>query len=240
MPSLEALRIKIFMEGSDLAAIRSAASDALIHGFTTSPSLLRLARVSNYGAFAQEAAAAAQGKPISIEIFSNDLEAMEREARIVSTWGTNIHVGIPITNAQGQNTLEVIRRLSNDDIPINVTAILTLDQVRIATAGLAQTGPAMISVFAGHLADTGRDPVPFMAAAREILAYKPRAQLLWASCRELFNVFQAEAAGTHAIALPPAILDKRHLVGTDLVAFSLETVRDLARDAQAAGYSIAH
>ena len=234
----DAIKTKIFMDGADLASIRATASDPTIRGFTTNPSLMRAAGVSDYVAFAREAIAMAGEKPISLEVFADDFAEMEREARLIASWGGNIYVKIPVTNTKGESTHALVSRLSEGGVRINVTAILTLPQVEAATNALSANTPSIVSVFAGRIADTGVDPILLMSQARRIVAVNPKIELLWASCRELLNIFQADACGCHIITVPPSVLKKLPLVGKDLTEYSLDTVRDFFKDAQAAGYRI--
>jgi transaldolase len=238
MLKFDALKTKIFMDGADLASIRAMASDPIIRGFTTNPSLMRAAGVTDYVAFAREAIATAGQKPVSLEVFADDFAGMEREARLIASWGGNTYVKIPVTNTRGESTGALVSKLSGDGVRINVTAILTLPQVEAASKALSTNTPSIVSVFAGRIADTGVDPTLIMSDARRIVAGNPKIELLWASCRELLNVFQAEACGCHVITVPPGILGKLPLVGKDLTEYSLDTVRDFFKDARAAGYQI--
>jgi transaldolase len=237
--SLDRLKVKIFLDGAHLEDIRRAAKNKLIKGFTTNPTLMRQAGVTDYAAFAKEAIAAARGLPISFEVFSDDADGMEREARTIHGWGGNTYVKIPVTNTQGVSTAPLVRRLSADGISLNVTAILTLEQVREMVGAVAAGTPAIISVFAGRVADTGVDSLPLMRSAVDILNSKPMVELLWASPRELLNIFHADTVGCHIITVTQSVLAKASLVGKDLSAYSLETVKMFHDDARAAGYSIA-
>jgi transaldolase len=239
MKQMRELRIKLFQDGADLAAIQEAvATDHLIKGFTTNPSLMRKAGVTDYAAFARQAIEIVGNLPISFEVFSDDFDAMEREARIIHKWGGNTYVKIPVTNTRGVSAAPLIHKLSAEGIPLNVTAILSLEQVRTVADALARGAPSIISVFAGRIADTGIDPTPLMREAVHVLADRPKAELLWASPRELLNVFQAEDVGCHIITATRDVLAKLPLVGKDLTSYSLETVKMFFDDAHAAGYHL--
>jgi transaldolase len=210
----------------------------LVKGFTTNPSLARKAGVTDYEAFGRKLLAAVPNRPVSLEVFADDFDEMARQARAIATWGPNVNVKIPVTNTRKEFSGELIRELSHDGVVINVTAILTLDQVRRVAACLAPNTPAIVSVFAGRIADTGVDPVPLMAEAVKILKQRPKAELIWASPRELLNIFQADTIGCHIITVTNDILNKLSLVDKDLEAYSLETVEMFRRDAVAAGFTI--
>ncbi len=209
-----------------------------IKGFTTNPTLMRKAGIRDYKAFAKQVIAAIPDRPISFEVFSDEFPEMERQAREIAGWGANVYVKIPITNTRGESSAGLCRRLSADGLKLNVTALLTLDQVRDAAAALAEGVPACVSVFAGRVADTGVDPVPMMAEAVSILSANPSLELIWASPRELLNIVQAHCAGCHIITVTNDILAKLDLLGKDLAAFSLETVRMFQRDAAASGFAL--
>ena len=238
MPGLEELRVKLFADGADLAAIAQLASKPTIKGFTTNPTLMRKAGVTEYAAFAQEVLPLVTGRPISFEVFSDDWAEMDRQALEIASWADNIYVKIPVTNTPGEFSGPLIRRLSAAGVKVNVTAVMTPGQVERICACLAAETPSCVSVFAGRIADTGRDPVPLMAEAVRLLRARPKAELIWASPRELLNVFQAEAVGCHIITATQDILAKLPLVGKDLTAFSLETVQMFRNDAIKAGFSI--
>jgi transaldolase len=209
-----------------------------IRGFTTNPTLMRKAGVRNYEAFARSVLRAVPDRPVSLEVFAEDEGEMEKQALTIATWGPNVNVKIPVTNRAGAFMGPLIRRLGEAGVALNVTAVLTLEQVERVVDALAPETWAIVSVFAGRIADTGVDPVPLMAAARRILRWRPRAQLLWASPRELLNVFQADEAGCDIITVAPEILRKMDLVGKDLAVYSLETVEMFHRDAHSAAYQI--
>jgi transaldolase len=238
MESLSRLGVKIFADGADFNGILAMYKNPLIKGFTTNPSLMRKAGVTAYEGFARRLLTAVRDRPISFEVFADEPLDMMRQAEIIASWGKNANVKIPVTNTQREFTGCVIEGLSAAGIMINVTAVMTLAQVRRIATCLAMDTPAIVSVFAGRVADTGIDPVPLMREAVQILAERPRAQLLWASPRELLNIFQADQVGCHIITVTNDVLAKLDLVGKDLNQYSLETVEMFYRDAEAAGYSI--
>lgn len=233
------IAIKLFADGANLAEMTAMYRDPRIVGFTTNPTLMRKAGISSYTRFAREVLDAIPDRPVSFEVFADELDEMERQARAIAAWGANVNVKIPVTNTRGVFTGPIIRSLSEDGVPLNVTAIMTVEQVRRVAGALASATPAIVSVFAGRIADTGVDPVPHMKACRRELSERPKAELLWASPRELLNVFHAEEAGCHIITATPDILAKLALVGKDLVEYSLETVRMFHRDATQSGFQIA-
>jgi transaldolase len=232
------MAIKIFLDGADLTAMTAARASGHVSGFTTNPSLMRKAGITDYKAFALRAIAALPDLPISFEVFSDDFDAMEREAREIASWGGNTYVKIPVTNTRGLSAAPLIRKLAGEGFSLNVTAILTLDQVREVAGALSPTSRSIVSVFAGRVADTGVDPVPLMAESAKLLARLPKAELLWASSREFLNVVQAEACGCHIITVTPDILSKIPLRGKDLRQYSLETVKAFYEDARASGFKI--
>jgi len=238
MTALSTLKVKIFADGADKAGMLEMYHNPLIKGFTTNPTLMRKAGVSDYQAFAQEVVRAIPDRPISFEVFSDDFAEMSRQARIISTWGKNVYVKIPVTNTLGESSTPIVHELAQEGVKLNVTALLTLDQVRRVSAALADGPPAYISVFAGRIADTGRDPVPLMAAAIELIRIYPNIELIWASPRELLNIFQADAIGCHVITATNDILKKLEFVGKDLNEYSLETVKMFHNDAVQARYSL--
>jgi transaldolase len=235
---IEDLRVRLFSDGADLASILEMYVKPWIRGFTTNPTLMRKAGVSDYELFARTLLEAVPDRPISFEVFADDEAEMERQALTIATWGPNVNVKIPVTNRTGIFLGPLIRRLSAAGVMLNVTAILTLEQVAWVAESLASDAPAIFSVFAGRIADTGVDPVPMMVEAKRILRVLPDVQLLWASPRESLNVFQANEAGCDIITVPPEILRKLELVGKDLSAYSRETVEMFHRDARAAAYRI--
>lgn len=231
-------RVKIYADGADKSAMVEMYANPLISGFTTNPTLMRKAGVTDYRTFAREVLKQIPDRPVSFEVFADDFPEMERQAIEMASWGENVLVKIPITNTRGESSARLLRSLAQAGIRVNVTALLTLDQVRIASECLA-IGPAgKVSVFAGRIADTGRDPMPLMAAAVELLRPNPNLELIWASPRELLNVFQADAIGCHIITATPDILRKLHLIGKDLHAYSLDTVKMFYEDARKAGYQL--
>jgi transaldolase len=237
-PSVAALRVKLFADGADLAGIATLAADLRIAGFTTNPTLMRKAGITDYAAFGRAALEIVTGRPISFEVFADELPQMLAQARTLAAWGPNVYVKIPVTTTRGKSCVPVIRELSAQGIKTNVTALMTEAQVESVCASLSGTSGAYVSVFAGRLADTGRDPVPPMRRNAAVCASVPNVELIWASPRELLNVFQADAAGVHIITATNDILAKLSLVGKDLDAYSLETVLMFHRDAVAAGFTL--
>jgi transaldolase len=237
-PDLTALRVKLFADGADRAGMLEMYSKPYIAGFTTNPTLMRKANVSDYRAFAREILDVITDRPVSFEVFSDDFAEMERQAHEIASWGDNVCVKIPITNTRREPAAPLVRRLNRAGVKLNVTALLTLGQVRQTVEQVAGGAPCYISIFAGRIADTGRDPVPVMTAALELLALAPNAQLVWASPRELLNVMQADAIGCHIITVTNDLLKKLSAIGKDLEDFSLETVRMFYTDARLAGYQL--
>jgi transaldolase len=233
------LKVKLFADGADLAGMKEMATIPLIKGFTTNPTLMRKAGISDYKAFAHDVLKAIPDRPVSLEVFADDFGEMEAQAFEIASWGSNVNVKIPVTNTKRQFSGPLIERLSKAGVKLNVTAVMTPEQVEKITERLDAKTPAIISVFAGRIADTGRDPMPIMAKAVQIMKAKPRAELIWASPRELLNVFQADAVGCHIITATNDILKKLSLVDKDLDNYSLETVEMFYKDAKAAGYTIA-
>jgi transaldolase len=239
MKTLTDLPIKIFADGADTEGIVKLYQSPFIQGLTTNPTLMRKAGISDYEKFASEVLHVVKTKPISFEVFSDDFEEMHRQALKISKWQDNVYVKIPITNTKGESSLPLIRKLAASGVRLNVTAILTLDQVKGVTAHLDPRVPAVVSVFAGRIADTGVDPVPVMKQSLEILRPLPQAELLWASVREVLNIFQAAESGAHIVTAPHDVLAKaQKLAGTDLGDLSLDTVKMFYSDAQAAGYTL--
>lgn len=232
------LRVKIFADGADLDGMLAMYKNPLIKGFTTNPTLMRKAGIAGYETFARKVVAAIPDRPVSFEVFADDFDAMIRQARTIASWGANVNVKIPVTTTKGEFCGPVIEELSNAGVKLNVTAILTLKQVNDVVERLAYGTPAIISVFAGRIADTGVDPVPMMQKALSLMKARPKAELIWASPRELLNIFQADEIGCHIITVTNDILAKLSMVGKDLTEYSLETVNMFYRDATAAGYSI--
>jgi transaldolase len=232
------LKVKIFADGADVRGMVEMYGKPYIKGFTTNPTLMRKAGVADYRSFAREVLAAIPDRPISFEVFSDDFAEMERQAREIASWGNNVNVKIPVTNTHGEPAYKLIRTLAASGIRLNVTAVFTLEQVRDVVAHLDARTPAYVSVFAGRIADTGRDPMPLMAAARALVHTLPHAELIWASPRELLNVFHAEAVGCDIITVTNDVLAKLTNVGKDLAQFSLETVRMFRDDAVKAGFQL--
>jgi transaldolase len=230
--------VKIFADGADVKGMVEMYGKPYIKGFTTNPTLMRKAGIADYRAFAREVLAKIPDRPISFEVFSDEPAEMERQAREIAGWGANVNVKIPVTNTKGVPTYELIRTLSRAGIQLNITAVFTLEQVRDIVAHLDAATPAFVSVFAGRIADTGRDPVPHMAAAHALVHTLPRAELIWASPRELLNVFQADAIGCDIITVTNDVLAKLTNVGKSLATYSLETVRMFHDDAAKAGYQL--
>jgi len=233
---LEELRIKIFTDGAERASMLELAKNPLIKGLTTNPTLMQKAGITDYAGFAKEILAEIKDKPISFEVFSDDFTEMERQARLIASWAPNIYVKIPITNTKKEPSYDLIKKLSNDGIKLNVTAIFSISQVKDTRDVLRTDVPAIISVFAGRLADTGVDPIPVMKEAKAILAGNPNFELLWASPRELLNIYHAEEAGSDIITVTPDVLKKAANIGLDPEEFSLQTVKMFYDDGQKAGY----
>ena len=232
------LKVKLFADGADLAGIKEMAANPAIKGFTTNPTLMRKAGVSDYKAFALQALKVVGGRPISFEVFADEFGEMEKQAHEIASWGKSIYVKIPVTNTKREFSGELVERLSRSGVQLNVTALMTIDQVRRVTERLAPEIPAIISVFAGRIADTGRDPMPIMAEAVKIMKKKPKSELIWASPRELLNIFHADAIGCQIITVTNDILKKLSLVGKNLDDYSLETVKMFADDAIGAGFKL--
>jgi transaldolase len=237
--SLQSLAIKIFADGADRTGMLNLYENPLIAGMTTNPTLMRKAGISDYEAFARDILGVVTEKPVSFEVFSDEPAEMRRQAMRIASWASNVYVKIPVTNARGESMTTLVRTLAEEGIKLNVTAILTLDQVRAVTQALSESVPAVVSVFAGRIADTGRDPEPLMRASKCLLEVRPLAELLWASVREVLNIFQAERCGCDIVTVPHDILTKAlKMTGSDLAAVSLETVRMFAADAAMAGFTI--
>jgi transaldolase len=236
MKRVEDLTVKIFADGADLAGMLALYRQPYIKGFTTNPTLMRKAGITDYRGFAKEVLSAIPDRPISFEVFSDEFAEMERQAREIAGWGENVYVKIPVTNTRGESACDLVRRLSRAGVKLNVTALLSLAQVRDVVAAVAGGAPSCISVFAGRVADTGYDPVPLMTAAVEMLKVAPDAELIWASPRELLNIFQADAIGCHIITVTHDILKKLSNVGRGLEDYSLDTVKMFHSDAVQAGF----
>lgn len=232
------LKVALFADGADVAGMLDMYRRPWIKGFTTNPTLMRKAGVTDYRAFAREVLAAIPDRPISFEVFSDDFDEMARQAREIASWGDNVNVKIPVTNTRAEPSYDLIRQLSSAGITLNVTAVFTLDQVRDVVAHLDPATPAYVSVFAGRIADTGRDPMPHVAAALALVHVHPTAKLIWASPREVLNVFHADAVGCDIITVTHDLLAKLSTLGKDLGRFSLETVQMFRDDALKAGYRL--
>jgi transaldolase len=238
MKTVSDLDVSIFADGAEKAGMVAIYAKPYIKGFTTNPTLMRKAGITDYERFARDILEAIPDRPISFEVFADDFSEMERQARKIATWGTNIAVKIPISNTRRESSVPLCRRLSQEGVPINVTAIFTLNQVRSVVEAVRGGGPVYVSVFAGRIADTGADPVPLMAEAVRHVAAAPNSKLIWASPRELLNIFQADAIGCHVITVTNDILQKLPLVGKDLGDYSLETVKMFYDDGKAAGFAL--
>lgn len=232
-------KVKIFADGANIKGIKSLDKNPLIKGFTTNPTLMKKDGVINYEQFARQVLSSIRNKPISFEVFADDLASMEEQAFKIASWGKNVYVKIPVTNTKGESTAPLVRKLSAAGVQLNVTAIFTFEQTEMILEALSDDTPANISIFAGRIADAGQDPLPLMREAVKLIEKsKPNVELIWASPRELLNIFHAEQVGCHIITVTPGILDKLHLVGKDLDKFSLETVQMFYNDAAKAGYQI--
>ncbi len=239
MKSLADLKVQIYADGADKAGIIDLYDKPYIKGLTTNPTLMKKAGIKDYEAFARDILQTVTAKPISLEVFSDDFPEMKRQALKIAGWGKNVYVKIPITNSRGESSIALIRELAQQKVQLNVTAILTPAQVRDVAAVLNPAVPSVVSVFAGRIADTGVDPMPVMRTCRELLNGQPKAELLWASVREVLNIIQAEECGCHIVTVQHDILGKAaKLLGMDLTALSLDTVKMFAGDAVAAGYKL--
>jgi transaldolase len=237
--SLKDLKVKIYADGADKAGMLKMNADPLITGMTTNPSLMRKAGITDFEAFARDILQTVTVKPLSLEVFSDEFAEMKRQGLKINGWGKNVYVKIPITNARGESSLPLIKDLAAQGVKLNVTALLTEEQVRGVAAVLNPKVPAVVSVFAGRIADTGVDPMPIMRECKKILAGLPQAELLWASVREVINIFQSDDCGCAIVTVPHDILGKAmKMVGTDLTALSLDTVKMFSTDATAAGFSL--
>lgn len=238
MKRLEDLQVKIFADGAEKKGMLELYRLPYVKGFTTNPTLMRKAGISDYAAFAREIIAAIPDRPLSFEVFADEFAEMERQALLISTWGEQVYVKIPITNTKAESACPLIERLTVAGVKVNVTAMLTVAHVRDACRALRGTPGAFVSVFAGRIADTGVDPVPLMAEAVALVNTVPHAELIWASSRELLNIFQADAIGCHIITVTHDVLKKLSLIGKDLTEYSLDTVKMFYSDARAAGYTL--
>jgi transaldolase len=235
---IDRIQTKIFADGADLDGILKLAQDSLIAGFTTNPTLMWKAGLTDYADFAHRLLEQITRKPISFEVFADDEAEMRRQARLIATWGPNVYVKIPITTTTGESMAPLVRELSEDGVQVNVTALFTTAQVELITEAVRDGAPSYVSVFAGRIADAGVDPLPIMARSVDILSDAPRAELIWASPREVLNVVQADQVGCHIITMTHDLLPKVKSLGKNLEQFSLETVQMFHRDAVAAGFSL--
>ena len=238
MTGLTDLKVKIFADGADRGGMLDLYRNPLVKGFTTNPTLMHAAGITDYEGFAREILAAIPDRPISLEVFSDDFAEMGTQARRIGSWGKNVYVKIPVTNTKGESSVELIRALATAGVKQNVTALMTLGQVRDVATALGSGPSACISVFAGRIADTGRDPIPIMAAAVEMMSNYPQLELIWASPRELLNIFHADEVGCHIITVTHDLLRKLALVGKDLDEYSLDTVKMFRTDAVKAGFRL--
>ncbi len=237
--TLKDLTIKIFADGADKQGMLELNANPLIQGMTTNPTLMRKAGLTDFEAFARDVLQTITVKPLSLEVFSDEFPEMKRQALKINSWAKNVYVKIPITNTRGESSLPLVKDLASEGVKLNVTAILTLDQVRGVAAALNPAVPAVVSVFAGRIADTGVDPVGVMAESKKILAGLPQAELLWASVREVLNIFQANDCGCHIVTATHDVLAKAlKMAGMDLGELSLDTVKMFANDAHAAGFKL--
>lgn len=238
MKKVEELKVKIFADGADKTGMLEMYAKPYIKGLTTNPTLMKKAGINDYRTFCKDILTYIKDKPLSFEVFSDDFVEMERQAMEIASWGKNVYVKIPVTNTKQETCYSLVRKLASQKVKLNVTAIMTLVQVNDVTASLDPNVPSYVSVFAGRIADTGRDPVPMMASAVEILKAVPEAELIWASPRELLNIFQADEIGCHVITVTNDILKKLTFVGKDLKEFSLDTVKMFYNDAVGAGFRL--
>jgi transaldolase len=235
---LEQIRTRIFADGANVEGILAVASDPRISGFTTNPTLMRQAGITDYAAFAHELLEQVQRHPISFEVFADEPEEIRRQARTISSWADNVYVKIPVTTTSGQSLADLAKELSEDGVKVNVTAMFTLEQVEEVTKAVSDGAPSYLSIFAGRIADAGVDPVPLMRESIQIMASAPRAECIWASPREVLNLVQADSVGCHIITMTHDLLKKLDTLGKDLADYSLETVQMFFRDAAAAGYQL--
>ena len=238
MTGVNQLKIKLFADGADLDSMLVLYKDPSIKGYTTNPTLMKKAGITNYEKFARQVLEEIPDRPVSFEVFADDLTNMLAQAKVIASWGSNVNVKIPVTSTRGEFTGPIIRELSSSGVQLNITAVFTPEQVEIIADNLSCDTPAIVSVFAGRIADTGLDPIPIMSDCLGILKHLPKAELLWASPREFLNIIQADEIGCHIITATPDVLDKLKLLEKDLTEFSLETVRMFYDDAQTAGYTI--
>ena len=238
MKKVEELKVKIFADGADRASMLEMYQKPHVKGLTTNPTLMKKAGIADYSAFCKDILTSISDKPLSFEVFSDDFDEMERQALEIASWGNNVYVKIPVTNTKQEACYSLVRKLAAKKVKLNVTALMTLDQVQEVVNVLDPNVPSYVSVFAGRIADTGMDPVPLMAKAVQILKAAPASELIWASPRELLNIFQADEIGCHVITVTPDIIKKLSLVGYDLNEYSLDTVKMFYADALSAGYKL--
>ena len=236
MPSVNELKIKIFADGANISEMIKVYREGLVKGFTTNPTLMKKDGVTDYIAFAKDVLNEIKDLPISFEVFSDEFDDMERQAKLIGSWGENVYIKIPVSNTKREPSYDLIRKLSNEGFKLNITAVLTTEQVGKVAEALNENTPAIVSVFAGRIADTGVDPQPIMRESLEILRNKPKAELLWASSREVLNIFQAEDCGSHIITVTNDLFKKFKMTGMDLSDLSLDTVKMFYNDAASAGY----
>jgi len=238
MKKVEDLKVKIFADGADKAGMLEMYAKSFVKGLTTNPTLMKKADITDYRAFCKDILTTIKDKPLSFEVFSDDFSEMERQALEIASWGENVYVKIPVTNTKQETCYALVKKLAEQKVKLNVTALMTLEQVRDVVSSLNPCIPSYVSVFAGRVADTGIDPVPVMAKAVEMLKVAPAAELIWASPRELLNIFQADDIGCHVITVTNDILKKLSLVGYDLNQYSLDTVKMFYKDAVDAGFKL--
>ncbi len=238
MKSIKNLKIKIFSDGANLDEMLDMNKKDFIHGMTTNPSLMKKAGIKDYKIFAKSVLKEIKTKPISFEVFSDDFAEMEKQAKEIASWADNVYVKIPITNTKKESSISLIKSLAKNDIKLNITAIMTLDQVKSVTSALNTNTPSIISVFAGRIADTGQDPIPLMKESLNVMKTNTKSELLWASSRELLNIFQAEEIGCHIITVTKEIISKLKFINYDLSEYSLDTVKGFYKDALDAKFKI--
>ena len=238
MKTIDELQVKIFADGADIDGILELYSNPIIKGFTTNPTLMQMSGISDYEKFSRQLLEKISDRPISLEVFSDEFDEMERQALKISGWGDNVYVKIPVTNTRRESSVDLVRNLADKGVKLNVTALMPLDQVKAVSAALKNNVPSYISVFAGRIADTGRDPMPLMKEAVQIMSPYNNQELIWASPRELLNIFHADEVGCHVITVTHDVLKKLTLLGKDLDEYSLDTVKMFRSDAIKAGYKL--
>ena len=238
MKNIKDLKIKIFSDGANLEEMIIMNKKDFVHGMTTNPSLMKKAGINDYKTFAKNVLKEIKTKPISFEVFSDDFSEMEKQAKEIASWAQNVYVKIPITNTKKESSISLIKNLAKNNIKLNITAIMTLDQVKSVASVLNHDTPSIISVFAGRIADTGRDPIPVMKESLNIMKTNTKSELLWASSRELLNIFQAEEIGCHIITVTKEIISKLKFIDYDLSEYSLDTVKGFYNDALDAKFKI--